>query len=141
MFLTLKPNPWPHHCMSSLANTLLNTCILLFRPLVNSFAKKLALTDTFGDGWVGGLPGHYNLWSIHQVGEEVAVTGGTLADDHESSEVRTCLADGDYSFTTTATKAFSSDMGWRICNEYGVAGEDATWLSCPALNFIYFCLT
>lgn len=84
---------------------------------------QILLTDSYGDGWVGGVPGYYNLWTLSQVGYETAVTRGTLADNHDSATVTECLADGDYIFNTTATSAFSADMGWKICNEYGTAGE------------------
>lgn len=85
------------------------------------------MTDEFGDGWVGGVDGYYNLWELWSIdqttGEGEMITRGTLADNHESGTTRDCLADGKYVFNTTANAAFAEDIKWGICDNYGDAGE------------------
>eukprot|EP00903_Cladosiphon_okamuranus_P018235 g16774.t1 len=92
-----------------------------------SYTAEITMTDEFGDGWVGGVDGYYNLWELWSIdqttGEGEMVTRGTLADNHESGTTRECLADGKYVFNTTANAAFAEDIKWGICENYGDAGE------------------
>ncbi|CAM9987584.1 unnamed protein product [Ectocarpus sp. 13 AM-2016] len=81
------------------------------------------MTDEYGDGWVGGVDGYYNTWQLTDLTTDTVWSKGTLADNHESATIKECLADGEYMFNTTATSAFADDMGWGICDNYGVAGE------------------
>lgn len=81
------------------------------------------MTDKYGDGWVGGVDGSYNLWTLTDLGTNTVQTRGTLADNHESATIMECLADGEYIFNTTANAAFAEDMDWNICNTYGVGGK------------------
>lgn len=82
------------------------------------------MTDTYGDGWIGGVDGYSNTWELQDLSDNTVRTSGTLADNHESATIKECLPDGEYLFHTTATSAFADDMGWGICNQHGVAGED-----------------
>ena len=82
------------------------------------------MTDEHGDGWVGGLPGYYNLWTLVNLANDSIENRGTLADNHDSATIKECLADGDYIFNTTASSAFAEDMGWGICDNYGQAGKE-----------------
>lgn len=86
-------------------------------------ASQIVLTDEYGDGWVGGASGIYNIWTLSEVGADVAITRGTLANNHFSAEVRECLADGKYIFNATANAAFADEIGWQICDVYGKAGK------------------
>lgn len=92
-------------------------------PFRLAVCLQISLTDSEGDGWVGGVPGYYNLWTLAEVGSESVKTRGTLADNHDSATIKECLPDGDFIFNTTANQAFADDMGWGICNQYGVAGK------------------
>lgn len=81
------------------------------------------MTDSYGDGWVGGIAGHYNTWELEDLSDNTVRTRGTLADNHESATFKECLPDGEYVFHTTATSAFADDIAWGICDHHGVAGE------------------
>lgn len=85
------------------------------------------MTDDYGDGWVGGVSGYYNMWNLINATDDTVLTTGTLADNHESGTIKECLGNGEYIFNTTATSAFADEIGWGICNTYGGAGEQASY--------------
>lgn len=89
--------------------------------------NQIIMMDEFGDGWVGGVDGTYNLWELWSVDATAGTTletRGTLADNHESGTTMHCLADGKYIFNTTANAAFAEDIEWGICENFGFAGVE-----------------
>lgn len=86
------------------------------------------MTDDYGDGWVGGVSGYYNMWNLIDLTDNTVLSTGTLADNHESGTIKECLGNGEYIFNTTATSAFADEIGWSICNTYGRAGEQPSFL-------------
>ncbi|CAM9318065.1 unnamed protein product [Scytosiphon promiscuus] len=99
------------------------TCDPIECTAPDSYAAVISMTDSYGDGWVGGVDGYYNLWELYDESDGSLRTRGTLADNHDSATIKECLPDGDFLFTTTASSAFADDMGWGICDNYGFAGE------------------
>ena len=84
------------------------------------------MEDDFGDGWVGGLPGRSNSWTITQGlmedNLETQVADGILPDGHHSSTSRVCLENGAYTFESTSIAAWSSESAWTLCGVEGGLG-------------------
>lgn len=51
--------------------------------LVAVATAQISMTDSYGDGWVGGVDGYYNLWELYDESDGSLRTRGTLADNHD----------------------------------------------------------
>ncbi|CAN0441039.1 unnamed protein product, partial [Hapterophycus canaliculatus] len=86
----------------------------------------IVLEDSYGDGWIGGLPDRANTWAVTQAlsSADLAspVANGTLPERHYAGNTRLCLEDGLYTFSTTADAAWSEESSWTVCGVTGGAG-------------------
>lgn len=93
------------------------------------------MTDDYGDGWTGALPGRTNTWSIKSADTEdddlaTPLVEGYLPEEHWSGSSNTCLRDGNYTFESTYFTAWGSESSWEICEVVGAAGGSLKFQVC-----------
>ncbi|CAM9350584.1 unnamed protein product, partial [Ectocarpus sp. 8 AP-2014] len=45
----------------------------------NAYGAVISMTDEYGDGWVGGVDGYYNMWQLTDLTTDTVWSKGTLA--------------------------------------------------------------
>ncbi|CAM9340064.1 unnamed protein product [Discosporangium mesarthrocarpum] len=87
----------------------------------------LEISDSAGDGWIGGLEGRENTWVLEKIDDSgvpvSTVAQGTLTQDHFQEEQRLCLENGSYTFTSSWSGAWFDDIAWSVCGVAGGGGE------------------
>lgn len=78
------------------------------------------------------------MWTLTNVDIDFEITRGTLAANHDGSEVIECLEDGEYLFETTANAAFAEEIRWNICDKDGVAGALIVARGVPFPGVVFF---